>query len=109
MFVAGVLGELLRATLASSPLGSEILAGAGVGGDVISLISASMSLILMSWGESFPCWAISASVLVRSTRVSRPSVEERRRRVKVAELILDGGAREGEYMLWWGAKSRREG
>jgi hypothetical protein len=50
---------------------------------VISLISASTNSGVISSGESLPFWLISARVLVRSTRVSRPSVEERRRIVRV--------------------------
>jgi hypothetical protein len=50
---------------------------------VISLISASTKSGVISSGESLPFWLISARVLVRSTRVSRPSVEERRRIVRV--------------------------
>lgn len=52
------------------------------GWEVISLISASISFVLMSLGEIFPFCDISVRVLVRSTRVSRPSEWERRRIVR---------------------------
>lgn len=64
---------------------------AGVGVDIISLISASMSFVLISCGESLPCWAISISVLVRSTKVSRPSVAERRSMVRLLPLDRELG------------------
>mgnify|MGYP007115655456 CR=1 FL=1 len=59
---------------------------------VISLISASTSSGVISSGESLPFWDISARVLVRSTIVSRPSVEERRRRVRDGVSDLGLGA-----------------
>lgn len=62
---------------------------------VISLISASTSSGVMSCGETLPFWDISARVLVRSTKVSRPSVEERRRRVRDSGLDLDGSVSVG--------------
>lgn len=71
----------------------ESFARGKVGGDVISLISASISSVLISAGESFPFWDISARVFVRSTRVSRPSAAERRRTDIVAGLVF----------LWWGS------
>lgn len=81
----------------SSKCGSSVPASGGVGGDVNSLISASMSFGLISCGDSLPCWAISVRVFVRSTRVSRPSVAERRRRVRRAGFDFeDGGQRVGE-------------
>lgn len=54
---------------------------------VISLVSASTSSGVISSGKSFPFWDISANVLVRSTKVSRPSVEDSSRRVM--ELWFD--------------------
>ena len=55
---------------------------------VISLISASTSSGVISWGDTLPFCDISASVLVRSTNVSRPSVEDRRRMVRVSVFDL---------------------
>lgn len=55
---------------------------------VISLISASTSSGVMSSGETLPFCDISARVLVKSTKVSRPSVEDRRRMVRDSELDL---------------------
>ena len=51
------------------------------GTEVVALISASINSAVMSRGDSFCACAISASVRVRSTRVSRPSLAERRRRL----------------------------
>lgn len=55
---------------------------------VISVISASTNSGVMSWLEILPFCDISASVLVKSTKVSRPSVEERRRMVSDSGLDL---------------------
>lgn len=77
---------------------------------MISLISASISSVLMSPGESFPFWDISARVFVKSTRVSRPSAAERRRTDIDAGLVFcDGWGTGGEYNPWCGAKRRRVG
>lgn len=63
--------------------------GEDAGMVIISASSASISLIPISCGETFPCCAISARVLVRSTRVSRPSVLERRRTVMFSTFDFD--------------------
>jgi hypothetical protein len=55
-------------------------------GRVIEVVAESSALMrswVMSCGSSLWDWDISASVRVRSTRVSRPSVEERRRMFRV--------------------------
>lgn len=53
------------------------------GTEVVAESSASMRSCVMSPGWSLWDWDISARVRVRSTRVSRPSVEERRRMLMV--------------------------
>ena len=58
---------------------------------LLSVISASMRSAEMSLGWSLPCWDISVRVLVRSTRVGRPSVAERRRTFREV-----GGGHSGE-------------
>lgn len=56
--------------------------------EVVAESSALMRSWVMSLGRSLWDWDISAKVRVRSTRVSRPSVEERRRML----TVLWGGA-----------------
>lgn len=71
------------------------------GCDVISLISASMSSRLMSAGDSLPFCDISVRVLVRSTRVSRPSAADSNRIVSepLDRFVADSES-EGQYALW---------
>lgn len=66
---------------------------------LLSLNSASINSAEMSEGLILPRCAISARVLVRSTRVSRPSVEERRRTLSVetGSVYNEDGLLGGEY------------
>lgn len=58
---------------------------------VISLISASTSSAVISSASNLPFCDISAKVLVKSTVVSRPSVDDRRRRVIELGFNLSAG------------------
>jgi hypothetical protein len=57
---------------------------------VVAESSASMRSWVMSRGWSLWDCDISAKVRVRSTRVSRPSVEERRRMLSVLKGVVKG-------------------
>jgi len=100
-----------------------------VGRAVVAQISVFMSSEVMSAGRSLWAWDISVRVRVRSTRVSRPSVEESRRRLMAGgrtywswlgglevwrplvawdrgEEGFDDGDK-GEWDGWFGADTRR--
>ena len=72
--------------------------------EVSSLISASMSFVLMSWADSFPDCDISVRVLVKSTRVSRPSEWESKRIVRLCFFgVLEGDDDDDDFEWGFGA------
>jgi hypothetical protein len=74
------------------------------GMEVVAEISASISSCVMSPGWSLWDWDISARMRVRSTRVSRPSAEERRRML----IVLWNGVERESVPSAFGSRTEGE-